>query len=203
MAKRLTFEELIGKEYRWPKPGDDPFELTDHDGNHALIAPHNLTRMLQMAEGYRRSADVLIEVALDDENQKEFLVYPILFLYRHAIELQLKYIIDTYGRDLGIGSIWNSHDFAFLWPHFLTVLKHFGTDDPDIADEAVSGVIAQFGNVDPKSFSNRYPCDTRGNPIPLVRDRVSLETLKDVMEGVFAYFAGTDSYLSDLTAAAD
>ena len=88
-----------------------------------------------------------------------------------------------------------------LWPRFLEVLDGFGTDDPDQADQIVGGVIAQFGNVDPGSFSHRYPCDRFGNPIPLVRDRMNLETLKDVMDGVFGYFTGTDGYLSDLAAA--
>jgi hypothetical protein len=58
-------------------------------------------------------------------------------------------------------------------------------------------VIAQFGNVDPGSFSHRYPCDRWGNPIPLVQDRMNLKTLKDVMDGVFGYFTGTGSYLNE------
>ena len=201
MAKRLTFEELLGKEFRWPQPGDDPFDVHDEDENHAVIARDDFSRFVLMAKGYRRSADTLVDRALADWREKDILIYPILFLYRHALELNLKYIINVYGHHVGVDPVWNSHDFQVLWPRFLEVLDGFGTDDPDQADQIVGGVIAQFGNVDPGSFSHRYPCDRFGNPIPLVRDRMNLETLKDVMDGVFGYFTGTDGYLSDLAAA--
>ena len=202
MAKRLPFEELVGKEFRWPQPGDDPFDVDDEGGNHAMIADDDFSRFVLMSEGYRRSADTLVERASESAAEMDFLIYPILFLYRHALELNLKYIINNYGPHVDVNPIWNSHDFTVLWPRFLEVLDGFGTDDPDRADEIVGGVIAQFGNVDPNSFSHRYPCDTRGNPIPLVRDRMNLETLKDVMDGVFGYFTGTDGYLSDRVNAA-
>ena len=151
-----------------------------------------------MSEGYRRSADALVDRALEDWREADFLIYPILFLYRHALELNLKYIINVYGHHVGVDPVWNTHKFTELWPRFLEVLDRFGTDDPDRADQHVGGVIAQFGNVDPGSFSHRYPRDNKGNPIPLVQDRMHLETLKDVMTGVFGYFTGTDGYLSEL-----
>ena len=61
---------------------------------------------------------------------------------------------------------------------------------PDRADQIVGGVVAQFGNVDPGSFSHRYPCDRFGNPIPLIQDRINLEVLKDVMDGVLVTSLG-------------
>lgn len=200
MAKRLTFEELIGKDFRWPQPGDDPFDV-DEVGNHAELASNDFTRFVLMFEGYRKSADALVDQALDDWREAAYLIYPILFLYRHALELNLKYIINVYGHHVGVAPIWNSHDFNVLWPRFLEVLEGFGTDDPDRADQIVGGVVAQFGNVDPGSFSHRYPCDRFGNPIPLAQDRMNLETLKDVMDGVFGYFTGTDGYLDSLASA--
>jgi hypothetical protein len=198
VSKRLTFEDIIGKRFRWPQPGDDPFDLPDCSDNRAIISENDFTRFVLMSEGYRRSADILVERALENWMEADILVYPILFLYRHALELNLKYIINVYGRHVGVEPIWNTHNFTELWPRFLKVLDGFGTNDPDRADEVVGVVIAQFGNVDPGSFTHRYPCDNRGNPIPLVHDQLHLETLKDVMDGVFGYFAGTNAYLSDL-----
>lgn len=201
MAKRLTFEELVGKEFRWPQPGDDPFDIDGQIDGKVGLAENDFTRFVMMSEGYRKSADCLVEQALQDWREANYLIYPILFLYRHALELNLKYIINVYGPSVGIDPVWNSHDFQVLWPEFLNVLEEFGTDDPDRADQIVGGVIAQFGNIDPGSFSHRYPCDRFGNAIPLVQDCVNLETLRDVMDGVFGYFTGTDGYLDDLVSA--
>ena len=201
MAKRLKFEELVGQEFRWPQEGDDPFDVDDEQGNHAVLATDDFSRFILMFEGYRKSADALVDQALQDRREADYLIYPILFLYRHALELNLKYIINVYGRSVGVDPIWNSHDFQVLWPRFLEILEHFGTDDPDRADQIVGGVVAQFGNIDPGSFSHRYPCDRFGNAIPLIQDLVNLEVLKDVMDGVFGYFSGTDGYLDNLVSA--
>ena len=198
MGKRLTFEEIVGTGFRWPMPGDDPFEIPDGSLKHARMANDDLTRFALMSEGYRRSADVLVHRILSNWREGDTLIYPILFLYRHALELHLKYIINNYGHHVGVDQVWNTHKFTDLWPMFLKVLDRFGTDDPDEADQHVGAVIAQFSNLDPGSFSHRYPRDNRGDPIPLVSDEMHLETLKDVMDGVFGYFKGTDGFLSDL-----
>jgi len=198
MAKRLTFEEIFGKEFRWPKAGDDPFDVHDGDGSHAKLSEDDFSRFVFMKKGYFRSAEALVDIALENWMEKDMLVYPILFLYRHALEINLKYIINFYGRHVEVEPVWDTHDFEKLWPSFLQVLDRFGTDDPDRADQYVGAIIAQFGKVDPRSFSYRYPCDRTGTPIPLVQKRMDLENLKDVMEGIFSYFIGVDAYLDNM-----
>ena len=44
-------------------------------------------------EGYRRAADILINHIDESGRDQDFLVYPVLFLYRHHIELIIKQII--------------------------------------------------------------------------------------------------------------
>ncbi|EPV5021999.1 hypothetical protein ACVGXO_03800 [Enterobacter hormaechei] len=44
-------------------------------------------------EGYRRAADILIKHIDESRLDQDFLVYPVLFLYRHHIELLIKQII--------------------------------------------------------------------------------------------------------------
>ena len=173
-----------------PAPPSAPFDVNDDEEQHARIPNDDCSRFVLMSGGYQTAADILVKRALEDAAELDTLIYPILFLYRHALELNLKYVINVYGPHVDIDPIWYTHDFRVLWPRFLDVLKGFGTDDPDQADQVVGGVIAQFGNVDPGSFSHRYPADRWGNPIPLAKDRINLKTLKDVMDGVFGYFPG-------------
>lgn len=198
MAKRLRFEELFGTGFRWPHDGDDPFDLPDENQQQVTVAADDFSRFFLMRDGYRKSADALVQQAIEDFREADYLVFPIVFLYRHALELNLKYIINHYGHHVGIDPIWNTHEFERLWPKFLEVLDGFGTLDPDQADRIVGGIIAEFGNLDPRSFSFRYPRDNQGTPVPLAKDRLDLIRLKDVMDGVFGYFSGTDGYLSDL-----
>lgn len=196
MTKHQTFENLTGAQFHWPKRGTDPFDRSDDYTNPAITAPGDFSRFSRMLEGYRRSADGLVEMALADWRENDILIYPILFLYRHAIELNLKYIINIHGRHVGVCPVLNSRDFAVLWPRFLAVLDGFGMDHPDTAYNSVHRAVAQFGDVDPNSCSHRYLCDARGNPIPLARERIDLEKLKTAMDGVFAYFEATGSHLN-------
>ncbi|MFV0296090.1 MAG: hypothetical protein ACK5JT_08220 [Hyphomicrobiaceae bacterium] len=198
MTQGLTFDDLIGTRFRWPKPGNNPFETGVEEVEEAALAANDLSRFELMLKGYRRSADALVDMALADSNERDLLIYPILFLYRHALELNLKYIINHYGRHVGVYPVWKSHEFQVLWPRFRAVLDAFPTHDLDSADEFVGGVIAQFGNVEMSSNSHRYPYDVHGNPIPLVCDQLNLQTLKDVMTCVFRYFDETDDDLGDL-----
>ena len=49
-----------------------------------------------MAEGYKRAADLLIERAKESTQLRNMLVYPIVFCYRHYLELTLKAMLATY-----------------------------------------------------------------------------------------------------------
>ena len=75
-------------------------------------------------EGYLRGAQILVEAVGEKERDQDFLVYPIVFLYRHYIELLLKeviknapYLID---RELTIAerNHLDSHRLDLLWNDF-------------------------------------------------------------------------------------
>ena len=51
--------------------------------------------LLGLREGYKESADKLVEIALENANNIKILdtfIFPIMFLYRHSIEILLKHI---------------------------------------------------------------------------------------------------------------
>ena len=152
-----------------------------------------------MTEGYKRAADLMIDRA-SDRNERDYLVCPIIFNYRQFIELSLKYLIATYGRKVGVDPIWNDHDLTNLWSAHELILEKYGTTDPDEADPVVAEIVAEFAKIDPRSYSHRYPVDTKGAAIPLAYTDLHLPTLRDVMQGVGGYFNGCDGYLADLQA---
>ena len=208
MAKRTTYQEQLGipedaldSGFRWPRAGDRAFQSNEERSANAMLERGAQARFVLMAEGYKMGADAMIEEAAGDIYKSGTLVFPILFNYRHFIELQLKYTIATYGPTVGIEPVWNSHNLIPLWNRLLELLDAYGTDDPDDADKIVGTIIEEFAKIDPNSFFHRYPVDTRGQVLELTREEVDLAALKDVMDGVSGFFTGADGYLDALKSA--
>ena len=196
-----NFESLLNRDFRWPKAGDLPFTQSPNWQDNAYIAPHGHSRLVMMMSGYKKAADLMVEHAIANDVDRAALVYPIIFNYRQFIELSLKYLIATYGPTVGVEPVWNSHDLGRLWKSLIEVLDGYGHDDVDQTDPVVAQIVAEFAKVDPKSFSYRYPVDTKGNPIPVAHNELDLAALADVMEALEGYFSGSDGYLDSLQSA--
>ena len=56
----------------------------------------------QLLTALRKRADLSVERAIRDRMDRDMLVFPIIYNYRHFIELSLKYLIETYGGIVGI-----------------------------------------------------------------------------------------------------
>lgn len=202
MSKRHVFEEILNSEFRWPTLGDVPFVEAADPMDNALIADDDYTRLVLMIRGYKQSADLAVTHCAVNRVDRDFLVYPIIFNYRHFIELSLKHQIATYGRSVDIEAKWDTHRLEHLWATFQDMLLKSAIPDPDEADSIVASVVAQFAKIDPKSDAYRYPVDQKGQPLPMAFVATHLENLADVMKAVAGYFDGCDGYLSDLRSAA-
>jgi hypothetical protein len=198
MTQRSSFEEILNTEFRWPAQGDMPFVVADDPFDNANIAGDGFTRLVLMMEGYKKTADLLVEATISDHTSRDILVFPIIFNYRQFLELALKYQLATFGPEVGVIPNWKSHDLAKLWVEFQAMLAIFSVEDPDDVDPVVGKIILEFAKIDPGSYSYRYPVDRQGNPIPVAYSDLHLSTLADVMRGVSGYFQGCDGYLSNL-----
>lgn len=150
-----------------------------------------------MADGYKEAADVLVEKAMADRFLRHGLIYPILFCYRHFIELSLKYVISEYGHLTAEPPNSKDHDLEVLWPVFRKIVTYCEEGDTE-ALTAVEAIVAEFAKLDPQSFTFRYPTNRKGDLIAINMDNIDLSNLRDTMEGVANYFSGTDGYLDSL-----
>lgn len=207
MSKRHAIEraldDALNADFRWPKKGDRPFAEADELLDNALIAEDERTRLILMTDGYKQAADLMVQRTADEPSSRDFLVFPILFSYRHFLELSLKYMLATFGPRVSVSSNWSGHDLAILAKDFFEMLDRYGTPDPDDADAIIANIIAEFAKIDPQSYSHRYPVDRKGKPLPVTQPALDLSNLADVMDGVKGYFNGCDGYLSDLCGASD
>ena len=117
---------------------------------------------------YKKAADILVQMAIEDRCMQDFLVYPICFLYRHFIKLELKWIINS-GRSLldeGNGFP-QHHRIDSLWNEVKIIIQKVFPDEESLIDISLAEhVISEFAKYDSDSFAFRYPCNKDGeNPL--------------------------------------
>ena len=111
------------------------------------------------ATAYKEAAEKLVKDVITSRRQRDTLVYPIVFLYRHYIELRLKEIIRAGRKFLDEpGDFPKHHRVDELWPFAKGIIERVfenAEDKPDF--EFVEHILAEFSRYDPESFSFRYP----------------------------------------------
>ncbi|WP_205648361.1 hypothetical protein [Aeromonas rivipollensis] len=111
-------------------------------------------------EGYREAADKLVHNVIESGTNQDILVFPISFLYRQYIELQLKHIIResrvfleegaTFPEHHRIGDLWNTANslMARIIKKHDQSIKDYITES-DV--QAIKTIITEFVKIDPDS----------------------------------------------------
>jgi hypothetical protein len=159
-------------------------------------------------EGYRRGARQLVEYVCSESRDQDFLVYPIIYLYRHHVELALKRLLpltaDLAGENLSEKCLrdLDQHRIDELWnnlKHFLKtekIRKHCGVA---IAAEDFAGLnsyIQQLSKIDPDAQAFRYSHLKTGEAsLPETLTHVNLAVFGDHMESLCNYLDCIDTQL--------
>lgn len=191
-----------------PVASDKLFEgdSTDWDLN-ACISHWGETGYAYKA-GFRKAAfDIVVKVCAEPVDQ-DLVIYPIVYLYRHHIELVLKDTIrlaleflgqsltDGQQRKLGrhdLSALWN-----ILWPMLAPVCKMAGVDP--LPEKDIKGIDAYFRQInahdhDGQSFRyarTREHKRTLGPELRLINIRsfaINMEKLADYLEGIERWLA--------------
>lgn len=172
---------------RWPAADDQL--LTD--GRDTYPAASAFERGFRLLRGYKRAGDVLVQQALSDRADRDNLVFPALFNYRHYIELALKAIIEERGAFAGVALGTKDHRLPDLWRLFVQIATAFQCDPADTAALSVEHCISEFARIDPSSTTFRYAKTLRGD-VPALPDGLDLVNLHDVMSGIENFFECAD-----------
>jgi hypothetical protein len=192
-----------------PRKGDRLFRCDLPDlRNNACITP-NGDGQTAYAEGYRRGAKVLVEhVVAGGGNDKNCLVYPILFLYRHHIELALKRIIRRAPRLLSRSltkdekNHLGTHRLDWLWrdlkPMMTEILEAVGWEKVDQIDmEGVGDYVCQMSELDRDGFSSRYAHSKEGDRLlPKNLTHINIRHFAEMMDRLVNYIDGIDTATS-------
>ena len=185
------------EELPWPQKGDQLFQAGDDWWLSSYIQPWNKD-FHAYASGYRQAADIVVEhvTASDIEHRstRDYVVFPVVFLYRHYAELRLKEIIMVGNRLYGIPQgLPQHHRIDELWRQARSILSE--TSSRDDLDN-VERCIAEFSQMDPGSDSFRYPI-TRDGKLSISQDHlvISLRNLRDVMTRLGSFLDASSDHL--------
>ena len=116
------------------------------------------------ASGYRKAADTLVARARRSRTDLNFLVYPIVFLYRHYLELRLKLLQSDLCELRGLSPTHHEHDLAKLWTDVRQHLAHvFPTEAATL--DPVQKVVLEFHQLDRGSTAFRYSRSNDGDAL--------------------------------------
>ena len=149
----MDFEALLNQPFRWPKAGDQLFQVSpDWDGN-ACVAAHPHSRMVMMMSGYKRGADLMVAQAVQSRPDRDSLVFPIIFNYRQYLELSLKYLISSYGLTVGVDPIW----ISTIWPSFGDAFHRCSIDMAQPMTTGRRPLSTRLSANSPRSIRTRFP----------------------------------------------
>jgi len=177
----------------WPKPGDVLFQ-EDADCSHNACLNLGGKHWGAYASAYKEAADILVQRFLEDSKGLDALTYPILFLYRHHLELRLKELI-AQGQGLLHQPIdlQEQHGLVKLWQPCHKILREIWPKEPAVTWDTVEKLIKEFDRMDPAGDSFRYPITSKkkGHQPTLPNlDRVGIPNLYEIMQRLASFFEG-------------
>lgn len=147
------------------------------------------------ADNYYNAAFQLLEDARNNRYSDscqpcqniDSIIYPICFLYRHFVELTLKWLylkyatLDDEGRKEYLSHA--SHKLDQCWKELKPFLqKKISKVDCDCDIDAIEHYINEWHQFDEESFKMRYPCSKNKESVSVEGLKLDVVTLKERME---------------------
>lgn len=146
------------------------------------------------AEGYKLAGDKLVDAVITERGwQIDFMVYPIVFLYCHYLELRLKEL------SLKVGiKVLGTHKLLPLWKALRPRLEAVWNDPESQAFNAlIEARLSELDVVD-SSESFRYPKLKGGQSTLAGLREINVERLKNVIQAVSNVLDGSSIGLYEM-----
>ncbi len=172
-------------DFPWPVPGD---VLFDDGGWNLACVGWSPDQWYGFTEGYRRAFEILLDQVLNRGTEQDKLVYPIVFVSRHYLEVRLKHLLVLASRLLGRDCVLpKKHDLMSTWqPLRMLIAEIFeGQDRGEL--NSVEAVLREFDAKDRSSMAFRYPIDTKGELHHRSEWRLALPEFGQTMQKVAAF----------------
>ena len=152
------------------------FEPVHGHMNEVLNWQHDPESEFQFfGDAYHKAAKDALAAALSNRSRNSIRFAPVVFLYRHALELNLKNVIILGNKILSLGGEPPASDDRTFTTHSLThlmqaverIYKYMGWTEGFAKGcienfEDCKTVVNNLNDVDPQSYAFRYPIDKNG-----------------------------------------
>jgi hypothetical protein len=192
---QIKGDELASPPLPWPSADHG---LTKRDRNWTLNSCTGWSKDQPTSRiiGYREAADLIFRRLVEDRGGCDTLVYPLVFLWRHAIELQLKNIVDRGQILLDEEATYpKHHGLREVWKMAVKVIEELHEEDNGEIDN-VTRVIEELCALDPDSAGFRYHQTKKGQPtLATVPEHLHLGSINDALAGVSSYLDCVETVL--------
>jgi len=154
----------------------------------------------------KESADILRKgnnLGLNGNPAIDFKAYPIVFLYRHALELYMKAVILIGApilemkskRPINRDKLLTTHNLEKLLRYFESIFNAFDWEMnfgvPHFKNNGdLRQIISEFNSIDSGSYSFRYPIDKKGNPSLASHFTFNLFDFCNILDELLTVFPG-------------
>ncbi len=191
-------------EQRWPYPDDQLLRKAVNWKNAITFSDYPAERHVLIRNGYFLAGHALVERCQNDTYERQVMIYPILFCYRHALEMTMQWIIGSYGHRYGVSLPTKpDHNLDSLWKCCKAIFTHPDNKRAAVGALTVEKLIKQFHRLDTRAEAFRYAVKKDGTLIRLPDVAIDPVNLREVMEGLENFFSGADGHLDQVCSASD
>jgi hypothetical protein len=171
----------------WPRPGEVLFTDSPTDGRNNACLNFGADFWTGYARGYRKGGRILTDWVIERGRDHDYLVYPIVFMYHHHLELSMKELIRKGEQLLGSGDDFKpDHNLSRQWIHCRRVIEQVYSDAiPEVLD-AIGQQLSQLTALDSQLAAFRYPYERDGQTpsLPAEFRRFNLRHFAECIERV-------------------
>jgi hypothetical protein len=176
MPKSLL--ELVDLEYHWPEAGD---QLLTGKSNWPTDADLGAWSRSYSAFiwSFTNAAETLVDAVTTGKQRADRIAWPLLYLYRHTVELALKDCLIDAATFLGEPLDFpNHHRLKDINDILLQLLAKLDFPTNDASVSAFSHILEDLDQFDPSGTAFRYPTDRKGAPHVLPVTHVDIVDLQ-------------------------
>ena len=152
--RREIFEQVLLEQEMEARPSIQGFVKKSSSNKRRMFGPWE-----NMSDEFELAFIELWDLAFADSKKK--LDSPLLFLWRHSVELAIKSAINYLDRGLNVKL---NHNIVKLFEKLIELTEKFGLCCDDDHTRNVGSMIKEFYSIDPHADRFRYPESKRGLP---------------------------------------